>query len=341
MAENAPRRVRQDTVEALLASWCRPGPGGIDLDLRQLNLIERSAGVLVSNALLGTFGECSLRVRLPSPADLDPLLATGLAFALANRPGPTVIESDDQDLDLDPWRRSWTPISNAPWALGQLFSPALAGETELVPDLEGASFAAFVNPHLAAAGMSQTHPLATVVWPWLDELLPGRTHKWPAARKERQRFIEDVGCLLSETVLNIAEHAIRRNAGTVHSLVQVAVTRGGNEGFDRIYLSVQDTGPGITATARGKLPPIASASLTDHQLFFKLFDGSLPSWHRGRGLGLPDVLDIVRRRQGSASVTSLGSRLRAQAEAPRLTTGPGSFVLDGTVILLMLPLNRL
>jgi hypothetical protein len=354
VAERALTHIRTTAVDDLLANWegnLRAEPDRpLVLDLAELSQLERVAGLTLSCALLGSLGDAALILKLPPEPHLDWLLASGLAFAVANRSGRTALESESSSPpDLRVWKKAWTPGTVAAWkgtqvdaadprakATGTLFAPSSVGEPETVPDLYGPTFAAFVDPHLTRAE-THDHPLSTVVWPWLDRLLPRRPPTWHT-KELRRRFIGDVGELLSEVVLNIAEHAAGRGASRLRSLVQVSVTRGGRGSFDRLYLSVQDIGPGIAATARPKVDPTLRATLADHQLVFKLVDGSLPPWGRARGMGLPRVLSICQRHNGSLHVATKTTRLRGGQDANRLVSGPASFCLDGTLVALMLPL---
>jgi len=199
------------------------------------------------------------------------------------------------------------------------------------------TYAAFIDPHMSTDPVIQDHPVNTVVWPWLGRLLP-RARLGLSHRDSRESFIAEVGRLVTEMVLNVSQHAApgRRD---LRSIVHVSLTRGGGEtSFDRLHLAVHDTGPGILSTARPKIRPDLSARIDDHQLLFKLFDGSLPPWDRARGMGLPKVVDICKRRKGSLLVASQTTRLRGQAQPPYLLTSRSDFNLHGTVLSVMLPL---
>jgi Histidine kinase-, DNA gyrase B-, and HSP90-like ATPase len=340
MSDVAPQAIRNAGVDELLAAW-QHAPE-LTIDLSTLGRFERVAGAIVANALLGSLGERPLQINLPKHR--DPLEAAGIAFALANRAGPTDVQPASRRPDPDVWCRAWTPASQLPLFSADepvaLFPPSAVGESEIEPDYIGRSFAAFIDPHIASSAGSQKHPVAGALWPWLDRLLPRTATGWSLAAERRRRFIVDVGRLLSELILNVSEHA-QRPASRLHSLVQVSFTHGGRGSFDRLYLTVQDTGAGIASTARPKLDPRVAAALDDHQIVFKLFDGSLPPWDQGRGLGLPKVAELVHRHAGQLWAATGTTRLRAGRNSPRLVSGPAPFRLDGTVVVAMLQLpNR-
>jgi hypothetical protein len=340
------QRLSPPVVEDLLASF-QSATGGLHLDLRVLDTIERSAGAILSNALLGTLGQRPLTVLLAG-GESDWMTTSGLAFALANRPGPTTVLDGEDAAPLLGWRRDWRPghveplRSMMPAGNGELFAPEELGETSSLPDLFGSSFAAFVNPHLTQPQL-QRHPLTTLLWPWLDKLLPNPQER-PIEHGARGAWVGDVGGVVDEVLGNVCEHARRRDGERVFSLVQVSVTRGGGQrSSNRLHLCVQDTGPGIPATARPKVPPSLAAAMSEQQLVAKLIEGTLQPWGRGRGQGLPRVADICRRLQGTLRVATKTTRavIEAQAENCAVRTHQAAFCLNGTVVTLTLPVPGL
>ncbi len=339
-----PETLKESGVDCLLSGWAEAaadGDGGITLDLGRLSHLERTAGAVLANALLGTLGDLDMNVRLPE-ADFDRLGATGLAFALANRRGSTTLETAPSWAERDLWRRRWTPGAQLPLFeiedSDALFSPTELGEAELSPDVLGKSFAAFVDSHVVGSSRSsENHPTATAIWPWLDRLLPRSGAGRSAFNTERRRFIADIGRLLSELIVNVAQHAwLPRRS--LHSLVQVSFTRGGTGSHDRIYLSVQDNGAGIAATARPKAMAVADCPREDQDLIARLLQGTIPPWHCGRGMGLPAVADLIRARQGDLMIASGVSRLHVRGH--RVSSRAAPFPLQGTVLVAMLPLPR-
>jgi hypothetical protein len=347
-AGHAVQRLGPTNVEDLLGELSSRD-GALELDLARVGALERSAGALLSNALLGSIGERPLNLRVEN-AQLDWLAASGLAFAVANRPGPTTVENRSNGRVLaSSWLTSWRPGHKSPTVRvddpTRLFGPTMLGETALQPDLYGPGFAAFVNPHLYGVSGGH-HPLTTLLWPWLDRLLPQRSGGI-TDRDTRTAWIADCGRLIDELVLNVCDHAAGDASRSLYSLVQISVTRGGGgRSSNRLHICVQDTGVGVPTSARPKIDPAKRSSLDEAQLVGCLLDGSLAPWGRARGQGLPRVVDIARRRKGTL-------RLATMMTKATLETGPGckaagairvsrsSFCLKGTVLTLTLPIKAL
>lgn len=326
----------EETLFALQRAYEVAPENPLDIDLTSIRRWERLAGSLLSNMLIGTLGDAALVLSLPTGERLDWLTASGLAFAVANRHGSSVL-SGPVAREADRWRLPWSTAAAGYWRkmheMPTLFPPDAASETTVLPDLLGRNYAAFVDAHLSPIPSGPSHPLTDVVWPWLDRLLP--RHRDRRRRQTRDGFIDDVGRIVAETVGNVREHAAR-GVRPLHSLVQLAMTRGG--GVDRLHLIVQDNGPGIAATARPKIDRARSAALADHQLLFKLCDGSLAPWGRARGEGLPVVREKCLRLGGTMQVWTKTTRVGAAVGVPPLTSGDGLTRFDGTVIGISLPM---
>lgn len=310
----------------------------IQLDLTALSSVERAAGSILACALLGSLGDKPLRVNASKEAHLDWLTASGLAFAIANRTGRTDIQGADL-AGLAAWRETWAPGlgMSYPTDTGMLFAPEMIGETAIRPDIVGGGFAAFINPHLERRRRGP-HPVATVLWPWLNRLVPHQRVR-AVETTRRDQMVTDIGQVVDELVSNVGDHAT--GGQPIHSLVQLSVTRGGGKrSTNRLHVTVSDTGIGIPATARPRLNALQRSTLADHQLLFKLLDGSLEPWGRGRGQGLPRVTAITRRYDGRLQVATKHVRaaLGEGAEPNDLSTRTSSFRLDGTVITVTLPL---
>lgn len=341
------QRFSPSVVEEMLVGL-QSSRGTLRLDLRELDTIERGPGAILSNALLGSLGDCPLEVFLDG-ATRDWMTTSGLAFALANRQGDTVIVSGSRHpASWSDWRRDWRPghteplRSMMPTASQELFAPEELGETSALPDRFGASFAAFVNPHLTQPRL-QRHPLTTLLWPWLDKLLPSG-HDRAAAREVRAQWIADVGGIIDEVLCNVCEHAQCDDGCRLFSLVQVSATRGGGQrSSNRLHLCVQDTGPGIPATARPKISASVVAEMSEQQLVGRLLEGTLQPWGRGRGQGLPRVTDTCRRLHGTLRLATKTTRAIVETHSANqaVRTSQVGFRLDGTVVTVTLPVPGL
>jgi hypothetical protein len=342
--------VRPANVETILRdveARFADNPGEVvELDWRHISRLEGPAGAALAAALVGTLAEVPLHVKLEPPTGATHwLLSSGLAFALANRAGETTVEGL-QGEELDRWRRTWTPGTQATWRQlfgappsETLFSPEEVGESPLVPDLFGPNYAAFANPHRLGSTVAHQNAVTRVVWPWLDRLLPQAKRR--RRSRSRDEYIGNVGLLVDELVSNAAEHGTALGFGpSIHSLVQVIVTRGGgSRSFDRLRLTVWDTGAGIPATARPKIGSPPTSEFDDESLVETLFAGRRAGWLRGRGMGLPEVAAVCRQTSGSRLFVATGAvRLAGEGrrELRRLTPG---FPLQGTVIAAVLPVQ--
>ena len=352
MTPTAVTHVRPGNVDAILSDMearLRDDPDApLVLDWSNVSRLETASGAILSAALLGTLGRAPLRVKVdPRFSDRHWLLTSGLAFALANRTGTTTVDGLRRD-ELAAWRRSWTPGTEATWRqlFGEpppttLFEPADIGESPLAPDLFGPYYAAFTNPHRQGASVGRDTAVTRVVWPWLDRLVPEGSRR-PRRSSSRDRYIRDVGLLIDELLSNVAEHGTSLGFGpSIHSLVQVLVTRGGGErSFDRLRMSVWDTGAGIANTARPKVPDV-SAELPDDGLLERLFSGDLPGWLRGRGMGLPEVASVCRRTPGASLFVATGAaRLATSGRRAELRPLEAGFPIQGSVVTAVLPLGR-
>ena len=344
----ARQRLNPQLIEDLLDRLALAS-GSAELDLRGTDVVERSAGAVLSNALLGSLGDWPLEIFLDEPAP-DWVASSGLAFALANRSGETAINGVRRAIVDPSWTREWRPGHVAPWQAmtptptGELFSPSELRETSELPDLLGPTFAAFVNPHLTRPTL-QRHPLTTLLWPWLDRLVPKASVPIATRGSDGRRlWVADVGRVIDEVLGNIWEHARSQSSAPISSLVVVSVTRGGGErSTNRLHLCIQDTGPGIPATARPKISAPIAATLTEAQLVSRLLEGTLAPWGRARGQGLPRVVEICRTLRGTLRIATKTTRASVDGHDVNsaVRVAPTSFRLDGTVVTLTLPVPRL
>lgn len=352
MTPDTVTHVRPGNVDALLAEMASrlsvDPDATLELDWSHVSRLEGSAGAVLATALLGTLGRAPLRVKVqPRAATQHWLLTSGLAFALANRLGDTAVDGLRHE-ELATWRRTWMPGTEAAWNQlfgpphpATLFGPEEIGESPLAPDLFGPHHAAFTNPHRQGSAVGRDTAVSRIVWPWLDRLLPNDGRR-PRRSTRRTEYIQDVGILIDELLSNVAEHGTSLGFGpSIHSLVQILVTRGGGaRSFDRLRLSVWDTGAGIASTARTKLASAGAAEMTDETLLMQLFSGNLPGWLRGRGMGLPEVADICRRTAGANLFVATGPvRLATTGRRAELQPTGQGFPIQGSVVTAVLPLN--
>lgn len=315
----------------------------LELDLRGVDGVETTAGMLVANGLVGSLREARLVFRIPSDDATQAWFArSGISFAVANRPRSktTVLAPDEFVSDLDGWRRSWSPAS--PLSFGNrigyeqeaLFGADAVGEAHDQPNVVAGSHAAFVNPHLATP-VGVESDVARVVRPWLSRLLRRREMVGRSARFAQ--FAGDVGTVLDELLQNVREHAAtgqsESHESATKSLVQLAIRR--TNGF-HTYLAVQDTGPGIPTTARPKIVDqhLDADRMSDEELVKKLLDGVFYPWHRGRGIGLPRVRSICAEYGGWIRVATRRARAHIDDD---LRSETSAFDLLGTVIIAMIP----
>lgn len=306
----------------------------LNVDLAGMESLHHGAAVILATGLLGTLGSRPLRVSVRNDRLSETWLErAGLAFSLANRKGETVVAGRSASVpELDAWRSSWRPGNSRSWRglndelPSPLFPPEDYGETPWAPTLFGPDFAAFINPHRSGPVMRGEHPVNRHFWPWLNKLV----RRSSALTKDRRdSIVRDIGVLTDELLMNISEHSVVRGHPG-NSLVHAALTRGGSGSDDRLYLCFADTGPGIVSTLSSKLVP---ASVHGDDLLLKgAFEGSLPRWGGGRGLGLPEVLRSCERL-GATLEVSTGSLRLTRTVGSEMQVKPQRFNLRGTVVL--------
>lgn len=279
----------------------------LELDLRGLRL-HADAASLLSSVLLGPLGDRKITVHITSkdPGERThprPNIQLEILFALANRRGssrfaghsqPGRTDSEWTENFLLEWRNAWTPGGRTPWR--QLFaepdktaSPPLLPQNaydELFPDIFGRHSAAFINPHLGS-GRTGRSDLNQAISSWMSRVLPD-FNDYTKDPELRKRFVTDVGSVVEELVENVRDWAsLQVDRQPSRCLVRVFVTRASD--FDRLYLTILDTGPGILATTRGRC-----AEMHPEALFRGLLTGSLVL-ARARGFGLPLLWRAITR----------------------------------------------
>jgi hypothetical protein len=346
----SPRSLKLASLDAYLGQWKSfRDQEGLHLDWSEVLQFETAAATVIANALLGSFGTIPIEVTAPTKTTVLQTPATaGVLFALANREGPTRLNgvSLSEADGLGRWRESFAP--RARWIVEgmfgpevdelQLFPPTAIGESGHRPSMFGRYHAVFANPHLSAPISNRTE-VTRLVRPWLDRVLP-QLRPSLAAPASVTPLRDDVGVVIDELIENVREHATRTSDGRpAQSLALVAVTRGGSAAYNRLHLSVQDTGPGIVETARWKLGLLGAAeSRSDEELLLNLFDGQSLAWYRGRGLGLPAVWSRCQEHGGTLEVMTGAARVSGNNGCLKRHAG---FPLAGSVITITLPLPAL
>ncbi|KYF84243.1 hypothetical protein BE17_49410 [Sorangium cellulosum] len=346
------QNLKLDNIDSFIKEVNAKADKRLVVDLQSTDKVERPAASILSAALLGSFAERALEVRLPERLDTKRRISwASLAFALANR--PKEIETKivgGEGLDLTEWKRSWSPGTRSQFdrlfKSGELFLGGDLGESEDEPTMYGRDHAAFVNPHRAPPAVGPTD-VTSVVRPWLSTVLPSYLSR-RSGSPHGPAFVQDVGLLIDELLENVRDHALQRSEGRpTQSLVHLSIARGGGASTredgtkvtHRLYLSVLDTGPGIAVTARPKLDlrPAEEGGPRDAEIIRDLLTGRHAGWGRARGLGLPRVWKRVRAwRDAELRIATNAERLRGRDSEVEILR-PG-FDIRGTVIIFMVPL---
>lgn len=121
---------------------------------------------------------------------------------------------------------------------------------------------------------------------------------------------------LCEAGQNVAHHSGRRLG-----FLAAASTHGGR----RLYFAVSDSGKGMLSTLRGR-----GARSDAEALKLALQKGTSGTSDRGRGVGLPDILDRVTELGGDLHV--LSGRASVTARGPRRWYGSADHGFEGTVL---------
>lgn len=333
---------------ALLRKWKTSPEDVIQVDWSNLRRAERFAGAVLANALLTDFSHRRFEIIAPLERYRWGVLArASLLFAIAQRNSECtrILNAGETDLRLlEPWKRTWTPGLGMPYykhlqgpaaEANQGRFPSLDGEGEH-PSVYGPYHAAFVNFHWnydpgVRSSRDRIHH-------WLTHILPGARRAGKTLSQPANEFLRDTDRVLTELLENVNHHGLFReetgNRIPSRSLVQLSVTLGGgSESFNRMYLAIQDTGPGIIATAR---PKLRSAPKSDANLLRALFDGALQKEIGRRGFGLPEVASIISTRDDATlRVATGGLELTLQGE--RIEIGEKEHV-PGTAVVAMMPL---
>jgi anti-sigma regulatory factor (Ser/Thr protein kinase) len=316
------QRVHEAGFLVLLRELAAGGDKGvIELDMRQVKTFAGHVGPAFSSVLLTTLGQADAVVYPPAEDEL--LARTGIAFALVNRPGRTLVAGKDPAALWPDWRESWVPGSRA--TVEALFTPEAVGESADEPNVIGTGYAAFVNPHLSRPRTSQ-HEVVNLLHPWLRTLTGIKSLPDP--------LLEALGVIVTELLENVRQHASRTDAGDPSkSLLHVWRTRGEE---DRVYVSVLDDGPGIITTARSKI--VGGDMMAPADLLRDLLIGKAPRRNPARGLGLPDVWKHADSHRAGLWITTGDMALSCEGDGePAVQTVPTG--VRGTVVTLRFPVG--
>jgi anti-sigma regulatory factor (Ser/Thr protein kinase) len=284
--------------------------GGVENTLRLLesatsivledSWLPSSDSGLIAGALIGKLRDRHLIIQAATPEAIDGALRFGLATALARRDRRhTQFDASAEPLAREGLARLWTTGTRA-------ITEAMFQATDQPPvDAIGAMHATFVNAHLASSAKGH-YDVVFLVRRWLVRRL---RHQLGADVKVLSERIAEA---LIELIANVQEHAGQPDRDPVDSLLRVAIDD------QYVRCSVIDNGRGIAATLEPKL----DLHETPEVLLRRLLDNDLPSWHGGRGVGLPRVADVVRGGGGTLHLAS--GPLRAY-----VSEGQGTSTVDG------------
>lgn len=266
---------RADSLELDLSRLDREG-----VEARRLDL---SSVALLSNLLLGAFGDARVTVTLPmAPSMQAQLRRGGLYFALAQRAGEVAWNGPTSAELMAGWSGAWRP------AMGdRLFEHAPAEEIDERLYL-------YANTHRLGQGyFRQYQPGAAM--PWLADLVPVPRDR--ALRQARQDFVASAVEAIVEILENLATHAFKRHrrladdwlhphGRRAKSMLLCSLTKGGGkESWDRLHVLALDNGYGIGRTLRWQHPQAtgSTAELLEAVLRRKFLERGIPG-HTGRGL---------------------------------------------------------
>lgn len=359
------RDIQKISAALLAASRPSSDPAGhrrpvLDLDLDtpwrsaspKAHVDQLTAVLLASLLLSPAARDVDVRVRLPhSQRALHQLARGGLLFALANRDEARtkvhfttgtenqlpLFDVTGMLRELEPWRRNWRPADRA--FRRAMHATAATRPLEIDERLSGATsvigtnFVTFINPHKSSATGIQRELTANLAVPWLAQMLHGDANR---------QMLADVAEILDETLANINEHAF--SAATPHksSAVQLYVTETHTRGQSHtVHLLVLDTGMGIPASLRPKIPHLADSD-DEEVLEFSVSRSRQDRYYgRARGNALPDLCDMAVRNQGKLTIATSG---RAQ-QSTLLTVDPEGTKVEtlaatpiaGTIVLATIP----
>lgn len=349
----------EDAAEVISALRAVPKGEPATLDLSSLSDIASRSGLdltgisLLANVLLTAERRRPLTVRVPSgDAALRQLARGGLWFALAQRRNTTVdaepregtlVDAPTTYSDLRRWGNRWDPSDRH--FRSRVWDPEASAASSAFDTVQR-EFVAFVNPH-KSVGRERL----------VQELNENVARRWIQTLGARA----DLGSAAVETVtellFNLAAHPFssltsrpvtKRDVPMDRRFAMVALFTTSGGGGDRLHISVTDTGHGIPATLRPKLPRSSQHDYpTDAQLVRAMLSGNLPPYGRAEGRGFPRLVDLARRLGGTVSVITsgdddIGKTIVAEVVGDGAATAEvlPTFDIEGTAVRVILHLER-
>ncbi|WP_419554650.1 hypothetical protein [Candidatus Poriferisodalis sp.] len=306
----------------------------IALDFRSLararpQRINAHRTEIVANALLTEFAETDLIVHPPSsPNGRKNLERAGLAFAIRQRPPRlTHLETDRQKESWPAvdWGRTWSPFDSN--FRQRIFE--VGDEPDVLLD---GKFVTFLNPHAYAADDDLVWELTeNQAGEWISQLVRTRptwvdsVHELGERKKTQQELIGKLRRVIYELVTNLSYAFCSHNvAGRARrnflqrSYVQLYVTRGGTNSFDRLHFVAADTGFGIVATLLPKLVRSGEYDESSSELIIRqLINTELPDYGRSSGRGYDRITSILKEYSGDLFLTTGFANSSGQCQTMR------------------------
>ena len=297
----------------------------LDLDLTGFDLGNASQRRLspgwlavVSNLLIGRFGDLPIRVALPvAHSARIQLLRGAFYFALAQRPGPVKYASHDDA------SAAALSASEGIWAPRRGPVPVLLEEAPGTRLAERAYL--YGNTHSRAESGYFRRYQGSAAFPFLGEAIPRpRGRMGDALRSE---FLSATCETLGEVLDNISTHAFNLRdpafsadwlgpeiVDRARSCLLVSLTTGGTDSCDRLHFLAFDNGFGIPRTMRWQhaesLHQVDAADVMECVLRNRLTDRAVDG-HNGAGLWC--LYGLARFAGGTITVTSEDDRSNGQA----------------------------
>ena len=273
---------------------------------------------VVSNLLMGCFGDLPIRVALPqAPSARKQLLRGAFYFALAQRPGPVEFASHS-----DACAQALS-ASEGIWAPRRGPVPVLLEEAAGTPLAERAYL--YANTHSRAESGYFRRYEGSAAFPFLGKAVPRPQGRMGDAL--RSEFLSATCETLAEVLDNMSTHAFNLRdpefradwlgpaiVDRAHSCLLVSLTTGGTDSCDRLHFLAFDNGFGIPRTMRWQHPDslnrVKAADIVECVLRNRLTDRAVDG-HNGAGLWC--LYGLARFAGGTITVTSEDDLSNGQA----------------------------